>query len=81
MNKTRFYQLTQSELKLLNDYLMKFENKLLPDMDGHNLGLLIKEIKQQIAINEWNKSQFQTEKRIEELEKELTDLKKLLNKQ
>jgi translation initiation factor 1 (eIF-1/SUI1) len=74
MEKTRFSQLTASELKLLNHCLSQFDDVLNTNIDD-----LKKEIQQQIAINEWNKTQFKTKKRIEELEKELIDLKKLLN--
>jgi hypothetical protein len=78
MEKTRFYQLTQSELNILRNAILLSCNYFKENKK--NLLELLDEIHHQININEWNKTQFETKKRIEELEKELTDLKKLLNK-
>lgn len=81
MEKTRFYQLTQSELELLNNCLCQFDDVLNTNIDD-----LKNEIKQQIDIYEWRKKEFElkkiirnTESKIEYLQKELDDYKKLLN--
>ena len=44
-----------------------------------NLMDLLAELVRQKNINDWNKKEFEIKKRIEELEKELNDLKKLIN--
>jgi hypothetical protein len=81
MEKTRFYQLTKSELELLNNCLCQFDDVLNTNIDD-----LKNEIKQQIDIYECRKKEFElkkiirnTESKIEYLQKELDDYKKLLN--
>jgi hypothetical protein len=55
MEKTRFYQLTQSELHLLNDYLKRMR---INNYD-ENLRKLNGEIQQQIYLNEWSKKEIE----------------------
>jgi hypothetical protein len=84
MEKTRFYQLTQSELILLVHAIkLSSENSL---NNKENLIELITEIEQQIYINDWSKKEIEikneiekTENQIQELKKKLEDYKKLLN--
>lgn len=76
MEKTRFSEFTASEINLMIASFLVAKEKTKKDI---NLMDLLAELVRQKNINDWNKKEFEIKKRIEELEKELNDLKKLIN--
>jgi peptide deformylase len=93
MEKTRFKELTQSELYLLETLVSASAEKMNKKFD-ENINKLIKEIQQQIYINEWSKKEIEIKKTIGLIQDKINilknqlivevdrkkDLEKLLNK-
>ena len=73
MNKienTRFHELNETELSFL-EHSMSFNY-----INTAGFEKLKNEISRQIELNKWNKIQLETETKIQQLEKELSELKK-----